>query len=62
MLTNKDILLGATKGNHKKITSKDLNIVNEILIIAKFSVSKYKVDTKQSLHIIFENELSLRGF
>ena len=62
VLTNKDILLGATKGNHKKITSKDLKVVNEILIIAKFSVSKYKVDTKQSLHIIFENELSLRGF
>ena len=62
VLTNKDILLGATKNNNKKIHVIDFKKLNEILIIAKFSISKYKVDINQNLQIVFENELFLRGF
>ena len=61
IFTEKDILLGVTKDHNANFNANDIKTLNNIFIIAKFAISKFKVDTSQNLKLIFETEMALRG-
>ena len=59
-LSKFSILLGIEQdSNYKSLNKKDTNIINEILIIAKHSISISRKHNKNTI-IVFEREMSLR--
>ena len=61
IFTEKDFLLGVTKDHSANFDANDTKTLNSIFIIAKFAISKFKVDTSQNLKLTFETEMALRG-
>ena len=54
-----DKLFGIEKGEHKEKLKK-VAIVNQIILIAKFSIFKTKYYDHQNIAVIFEEEISKR--
>ena len=54
------IILGIEQNEQcKKLNKKEISMINEILIMAKLSISKSKINGLK-IELVFENELRLR--
>ena len=59
-LTKYNIILGIEQdANYNNYTKQEISIINNILIIAKFSISKSK-KWKQNVNLVLERELQIR--
>ena len=60
-LNNKSIILGIEQDKqYENLNRKEVYLINEIIIIAKLSISKSKMNNS-NITLTFERELSLRN-
>ena len=59
-LSTHNIILGVIKSDHPSIKTKCLKVINEIILIAKFSINKMRFGEFKNVFIIFDTEYSFR--
>ena len=59
-LSSKDILLGMRHSEHENIKNKEIDYINNMILLGKLCISKMRYGKLKNIYLVFDLELNLR--